>query len=108
MKQNSKVPVGLKAVERMYRRIEEYKKKYLHKVHHAYHMSHSQLMELRFKNDRCDSIIDAYYYGFYMGVKYQQEQSKRNAPAPTTAQGAKQNIQSQDTTELGKSQLGGC
>lgn len=95
------------AVQRMYKRLEEFNRKYQGKRHHSYQISGDQLLSLRFSGDICGSILKAFNYGFYMGIKYQQAQAKRKAPAPTKAQGATNNIQFQDITESGKSQLGG-
>lgn len=93
--------------QRMHKGLEEFNRKYKGKRHYTYQMSGEQLLSLRFSGDICGSILKAFNYGFYMGIKYQKIKAKKNAPAPTKAQGATKNIQFEDTTESGKSQLGG-
>ncbi|MEA5058052.1 MAG: hypothetical protein VB047_10905 [Anaerotignum propionicum] len=96
------------SVQRMHKGLEEFNRKYQGKRHYTYQMSGEQLLSLRFSGDICGSILKAFNYGFYMGIKYQKIKAKRKAPVTDqSTQGAKTNIQFEDTTESGKSQLGG-
>lgn len=53
-----------------------------------YEMRVSQVTALAQCNDKFQMISDAFNYGFYMGIKFQQNQDKKKK-APVTDQSAK-------------------
>lgn len=65
-----------KSIEQMRKAINTVREKYDGR-HSCYDISVSQVNALAQCNDKFQTISDAFNYGFYMGIKFQQNQEKK-------------------------------
>lgn len=76
-----------KSIEQMRKAINVVRKKYDSR-HSHYEMSVLQMQALAEGNGKFQMMVDTFDYGFYMGIKFQQNQDKKKK-APVTDQSTK-------------------